>query len=250
MVALVAMTGFVPLASPAGASTYSYSGTGYDASYPQGSSTPPQGLSFAIIGVTHGRPFTTNQYASKQWNAAPTGSRSLYFNTGYALAYAKSDTGNCKTDSRTFQPSATGHTLSALQAAWAIGCSEADWAVSVEPGTPVMWWADVETGNSWSTDTALNQATITGMAYEFTNANVPVPFGIYSTPSMWASITGPNFAVSGVAGDWQAGLTACPTSTSGFTLLPSGSTAPLLVAQTGTLTGGGGAIYDKDQGCQ
>lgn len=238
------------MASPVGASTNTYSGTGYDASYPQGSSTPPLNMSFAIIGVTHGRPFTTNQYAGTQWNDAPSGSRSLYFNTGYALAYAKSDTPNCKSDSLNFQPigGASGHTLSALQAAWAIGCSEADWAMSVAPSAPAMWWADVETGNSWSTNTALNQATITGMASEFNTATPAIPFGIYSTPSMWTSITGSGFVVSTVAGDWQAGLTSCPSSTLGFTLTNSGL-APLLVVQTGTTTGASGTTYDTDVAC-
>ncbi len=103
IVALVAMTGVVPLASPASASASTYSGLGYDASYPQGSSALPLSMNFAIIGVTHGRPFTTNQYAQTQWSNAvneiststSTYKPSLYFNTGYALAYAKSDTTTC-----------------------------------------------------------------------------------------------------------------------------------------------------------
>ena len=251
IVALAAMTGAVPLASPAGAATYTYSATGYDASYPQGSSTPPSNTSFAIIGVTHGRPFTTNPYASTQWSAAnndtSTTPSSLYFNTGYALAYAKSDTTNCKSSSQMFQPTGvSGHTLSALQAAWAIGCSEAAWAVSSEPGTPAMWWADVETGNSWSTNAALNQATITGMVQEMSSTNIPV--GVYSTPSMWASITGSGFVVSGVAGDWQAGLKTCSSTTSGFTLSASDTHAPLLLAQYGTVNSGG-TTYDTDLAC-
>ena len=250
IVAIVAVTGVVPLASPAGASTSTYSGIGYDASYPQGLSTPPLNMNFAIIGVTHGRPFTTNQYASKQWNAAPTGSRSLYFNTGYALAYAKSDTTTCKdlAPAQFQSSSATGHALSALEAAWAIGCSEAAWAIKIAPGSAAMWWADVETGNSWSTNVALNQAAISGMAYEI-GAN-GASFGIYSSPSMWASITGSNFVVPGVAGDWQAGVTTSTCPSTGFTLNGNGLYAPVLVAQTGTLTGGGGTTYDADLGCQ
>ena len=248
--ALVATAGVVPLAQGVGAATYSYSGSGYDASYPQGNFSPPSGMSFAIIGVTRGRPFTTNQYAARQWENAGTLSKSLYFNTGYALAYAKSDTANCKISSAGYTPTgASGHTLSALQAAWAIGCSEADWALSVVPGSPAMWWADVETGNSWSTNTALNQATITGMVTELTTTTT-IPVGIYSTPSMWASITGTDFVVSGVSGDWQAGLSACSSTTTGFTLTGGSSPldAPVLVAQTGTATYQG-TTYDTDLGC-
>ena len=244
--ALVATAGVVPLAPGAGAATYTYSGSGYDASYPQGDFSPPSGMSFAIIGVTHGRPFTTNQYAAKQWKNAGTPSKSLYFNTGYALAYAKSDTANCKISSAGYTPTgASGHTLSALQAAWAIGCSEADYAVSNQPATPAMWWADVETGNSWSTNTALNQATITGMVEELTTTPT-IPVGIYSTPSMWASITGTDFVVSGVSGDWQAGMTSCPSA--GFTQTGSGIKAPVLIVQNGTATPGK-TTYDTDLGC-
>ena len=244
--ALVATAGVVPLAQGVGAATYSYSGSGYDASYPQGNFSPPSGMSFAIIGVTRGRPFTTNQYAARQWENAGTLSKSLYFNTGYALAYAKSDTANCKASAAGYTPTgASGHTLSALQAAWAIGCSEADWALSVVPGSPAMWWADVETGNSWSTNTALNQATITGMVEELTTTPT-IPVGIYSTPSMWASITGTDFVVSGVSGDWQAGMTSCPSA--GFTQTGSGIKAPVLIVQNGTATSGK-TTYDTDLGC-
>jgi len=252
---LIATTGVVPLSSVGAATNAYYFGSGYDASYPQGTSTPPTG-NFAIIGVDHGRPFTTNQYAGTQWGFAITatnGSPSLYFNTGYALAYAQSDTGSCTTASASYNPVASGHTLSELQAAWAIGCSEASWAVSLEPaGAPTMWWADIETGNSWSKNPALNQATILGMANEI-ETSTSVPFGIYSTPSMWTSITGTGFVVPGVAGDWQAALPkGCPSTAVGFTLTGTASTssyAPLLVAQTGTTTVSGGTKYDVDAAC-
>lgn len=254
--ALVAMTGVVPLATPLGASTYPtlsnsyYSNTGYDASYPQGTSTPPSGLTFAIIGVGHGRPFTTNQYAGTQWKNAITATNatpSLYFNTGYALAYAKSDTANCTLSSAGYTPTgASGHTLSALQAAWAIGCSEADWALSTAPGTPTMWWADIETGNSWSNDVTLNQATILGIVTEMTTIRGKL-VGIYSTPSMWSSITGTGFVVPGVTGDWQAGFT-CSSSSPGFTLMSTSTYAPLLLAQYSTITVSG-TKYDLDMAC-
>ncbi len=256
--AFVAMTGVVPLAQRAAASTYTGLSSGYDASYPQGSSNPPSGMSFAIIGLGHGRPFTTNQYAGTQWKGATkaTGTTpSAYFNTGYALAYAKSDTSNCKIASLNYPAGgASGHALSALQGAWAIGCSEADWAVSTAPGTPAMWWADIETGNSWSTDTALNRATITGMFFELTTTQNTVPVGIYSTPSMWASITGSNFVVPySVAGDWQAGLKNCSSTSPGFTSSSSTSVlTPLLLAQYGTIVVTGTTTtttYDLDMAC-
>ncbi len=253
----MAMTGVVALSlvtlslvTPSGASNPYYSGSGYDASYYQCSATAVPSLGFAIIGVSHGRPFTSNSCATAQWTLAVGKSRSLYFNTGYALAYAKSETTTCKTQAANIGFSATGHQLSALQTAWAIGCSEADVAFSSEPGTPVAWWADVETGNSWSTNATLNQATITGIVAEMnklTSAGSPsIPVGIYSTPSMWDSIVGTGNAIPGIAADWQAGTSGCPTN-GGFTLTGSGN-APVWLIQSSTTTAGG-VTFDVDQPC-
>ena len=236
------------LATPSGASNSYYSGSGFDESYPQCSAfATPSG--FAIIGVSHGRPFTNNACATSEGSSASAVGRSLYFNTGYALAYAKSETTTCKTQAAGIGFHATGHQLSALQTAWAIGCSEADVAFSSEPGTPVAWWADVETGNSWSTNATLNQATITGIVAEMnklTSAGSPsIPVGIYSTPSMWNQIVGTGNAIPGIAADWQAGTSGCPTS--GFTLTGSGN-APVWLIQSSTTTAGG-VTFDVDQPC-
>ena len=255
----LAMTGVIALslvtlslATPSGASNSYYSNSGFDESYPQCSATAtPSG--FAIIGVSHGRPFTSNACASAEWSSASAVGRSLYFNTGYALAYAKSDTTTCKTQAAGIGFPASGHQLSALQTAWAIGCSEADVAFSSEPGTPVAWWADVETGNSWSTDATLNRATITGIVAEMNKltsagsaGSLSIPVGIYSTPSMWNQIVGTGNAIPGIAADWQAGTSHCPTS--GFTLTGSQGNAPVWLIQSGTKTVNGVA-FDVDSAC-
>ena len=248
----LAMTGVVALslatlslATPSGASNSYYSGSGFDESYPQCSAiATPSG--FAIIGVSHGRPFTNNACATSEWSSASAVGRSLYFNTGYALAYAKSETTTCKTKATNTGFFATGHQLSALQTAGAIGCSEADVAISSEPGPPVAWWADVETGNSWSTNTSLNQATIDGIVTEMSSLAGGVPVGVYSSPSMWDSIVGTSYVNSGIAADWQAGTSGCPTS--GFTLTGSKVNAPVWLIQSGTTTAGG-ATFDFDEAC-
>ena len=84
--------------------------------------------------------------------------------------------------------SVTGHQRSTEEQAWEIGCSEAAYAALHEPGTPAMWWADVETGNSWSTNTTYNDLAIDGIAYEMSSLGTPT--GFYSTPAMWDKIAG------------------------------------------------------------
>jgi len=54
-----------------------------------------------------------------------------------------------------------------------------------------MWWADVETGNSWSTTTAYNDFAIDGIAYEISALGSAI--GFYSTPAMWNKIAGAGF---------------------------------------------------------
>jgi hypothetical protein len=241
------LTMVVQQASPSSASNPYYAGNGYDTSYPQCTATSaPTG--FAIIGLGHGRPFTTNTCAPSEAALAGGTSKSFYFNTGYALAYAKSDYADCTTLSSFEFTGNSGHLQSKMQAAWAIGCSESEYAMTVAAPpvgvTPVAWWADIETGNSWSTTTVLNQATIDGIVYELDTSGAPV--GVYSTPSMWQQITGSGYVNSGITADWQAGIKTCPSA--GFTLTNPTTMAPTWIIQSGT-SKVGGVSFDIDAAC-
>lgn len=188
---------------PANAATDPYAGgDGYDVSYPQCSSTfSPTGHSynFAIIGVGGGRPFTANNCASAEVLAAQTAgitNRALYFNTGYAGAYARDISGPCIDDvsSDPVFGGLTGHALSQAEQAWEIGCSEALYAQSLHVlSNPTMWWADVETGNSWSTNTTLNDFTLEGISYEMQSEGAPGGGGFYSYAAAWAKIAGSGY---------------------------------------------------------
>ena len=178
--------------------------TGYDISYPQ---CPPKSTAgdFGIIGVNDGRPFTRNPCLAGEVSLAPTSTLpSLYINAAYSSAYRKQITQGCSTSSA----SITG--TSAQKQAWAIGCSEAETSVAYA-GAPniAMWWLDVETGNSWSTNNlALNQYAINGAASRLEQSGLPV--GVYSTASMWAVITGGNkFTPTNIAADWEASGDSC-----------------------------------------
>jgi hypothetical protein len=74
-----------------------------------------------------------------------------------------------------------------------IGASRAIGSTAAVVAAP--WWLDVETANSWSTDTATNTADLRGAVAYLQSMNVR-SVGLYSTKSDWAQITGATSAGS------------------------------------------------------
>jgi hypothetical protein len=166
---------------------------------------------FGIVGVDSGYPFMTtahpgNPCLAAEYNHAPQAA--LYVNTGYDPSYVmKYTTANCSTQSAGISGSAD------QKAAWAVGCSEAqgDNGYTMAQGitSPVGWWLDVETTNSWCgqpgtacTDLTLNQYTLQGIIDTFTHIGA-VPIGIYSNQAQWSAITG-GLPVTGATSEWVA----------------------------------------------
>lgn len=241
----------VPDAAGAMTSGLFLQGTGYDVSYPNCSAaTYPSG--FAIVGVGGGRPFTTNSCWASEWTTASGGSSvpSIYFNTGLATAYAKQITSACATMASQSPTvwSGSAHAMATERQAWEIGCSEADYAASLMRAVgaaPTSWWADVEAGNSWSTNTTLNLYAIDGIVYRLARAlnTVSVPGGIYSNQASWNKIAGgPGVNTTPtMTAEWVAGPTTCPSG--GFS-----QGAPVWLIQSGTTTVGSN-VFDVDQAC-
>lgn len=242
----LAWLGLLPISALA-ATSNPYSGTGYDVSYPNCSAPqPPNGAGFALIGVGGGRAFTSNSCAASELKSAAGLPVSLYYNTGYAGSFGRQIVKTCLNDvsNAGVFGKLGGHKLSQAQQAWEIGCSEASYAAnyasnSLGESSPVSWWADVETGNSWSTNTSLNQFALDGMSYFMSTVGGG---GFYSSPSMWAKITGgPNWDTTpAMSGSWVAGLTSCPSSTSSYVL----GGVPTWLVQSGSIGG-----LDKDTAC-
>jgi hypothetical protein len=212
-------------------SPYPTGTTGYDVSYPQCGAATANG-SFGIVGVNHGRPFTVNSCVGAEYSAAAARSLtpSLYINTGYSGAYRKNVTSACGAASRSISGS------SAQQQAWAIGCSEAETSLTYAKSASkvLVWWLDVETANSWSSsDLSLNRYAISGAASRLEQTSLPV--GVYSSSSMWATITGGNFTPVGIVADWETPGGVCAST--GFT------NSPVWLLQS---TGGG---FDSDLAC-
>jgi hypothetical protein len=210
-VAGAAIIGFGVLPVAAATGPFVAGSSGFDVSYPNCSSPLPNGDSFAIVGVTGGRPFSTYSCFGDLWNAAKTAiaeksgaTESLYFNTGYSGAYGKDISSSCSTAEESSFTGPTGlsrHLQKQAEQAWEIGCSEVDYAIAafkaagVGPA-PTMLFADIETGNSWSNNVTLNQYAIDGISWGMVNLRsdtnqLTVGYtGIYSSAKMWTTITG------------------------------------------------------------
>jgi hypothetical protein len=170
------------------------SGTsGYDYSYPQCGTPAPTG-SFAVVGVNAGYPFTyyNSCLAAEYAAAAKTGNAAVYINTGYDPTYTAID--GRHTTQACADASLTVAGTQPQQAAWAVGCSEADrdaaYATAQAATSPTAWWLDVETANSWSTsDLTLNDYTVQGIVAKLRQITT-APVGVYSTATQWGSIAG------------------------------------------------------------
>jgi len=248
LVAILALLGGVV---PAGASTtvanpYPATSKGYDVAQPNCGETPPGG--FAIVGLGGGRPFTTSTCLSTEWawaqrHASTSPGPALYFNTGYAGAYGRDVTSaKCGTYDGPTLIGVPKHDQSTYAQAWEIGCSEAAYAAAVAANAgemPSMWWADIETGNSWSTNQTVNQYAVDGISYGMEHSS-PGIWGVYSYPSAWDKIVGFGFtATPPFEGDWEPSVTSLSCAKTGF------SGVPVWIVQGGTSSAG----VDTDSGC-
>lgn len=257
LVAGAAIIGFgiMPVAA-AGTDPFTLNSKGFDVSYPNCTSTLPSGDSFAIVGVTGGRPFSTYSCFGKLWSGsqkATDGTPSLYFNTGYSGAYGRDISSFCASAEKAHFSGPTGlsrHLQKQAQQAWEIGCSEVAYALTAfkeafpsGPEQPTMLFADIETGNSWSSNVTLNQSAIDGISWAMENMGSNGLGGIYSSAAMWATITGSDgFSPSpNVSANWVVGA-RCPTSSN--LSAPFDAASPMWISQGSAASG-----IDTDTAC-
>jgi hypothetical protein len=198
---------------------------GYDISYPQCGGPFPTNSAFGIVGVNRGIVFSPNPclgtgngpselawagglqaqlYAntgnpgpalSTHWPNGQTFPREC--NTG---ASPGSDTANCAYDYG--WNAAADSYQTAVRAYISLGLAPAG-----ATATPVAnaWWLDVETGNSWRSDVALNVAALQGAVAYLQSAGA-ASIGFYSTQYQWNQITGGTL-LFGAHQSWVAGAT-------------------------------------------
>jgi hypothetical protein len=175
-------------------------GPGNDVSWPQCGKALPKGQTFGIVGVNNGLANTTNPCLSTQvtWGRTSKGGTgqplvALYVNTGNPGA-----AGSWWPTSNTYGgTTVTNPYGECTQRSYGAACSymygfakaydDANIRGVNNPAS-YTWWLDVETGNSWSTDTLANRADLEGMAAYF--ASIGARTGLYSTQSQWAQIVG------------------------------------------------------------
>jgi hypothetical protein len=168
--------------SPLGPNNFRPSRDVTDVSWPNCTIRPAPSLPSGIIGVNDGLDFRPNPCL-----ASETGwfkNYSLYMNTGYpGVAYGKKYSRypfNC-------------HNLAGWCLAYNWGYNAAVYAIryaGLQNAHTTFWWFDVETDNSWTTNTGINSFSLLG-AYMAVKVNVPfAKAGFYSSPQQWAAITG------------------------------------------------------------
>ena len=222
------------------------SSTGYDVSYPQCGRTLPAAPAFAIVGVNNGIVYSTNPCLGSEyaWGTTATSTTvpkvSLYVNTA--------NPGPSSTHWPTGQSAPRPCPAAALTAdcsydyGWnAAADSYARAVATIGPAaaSAAPWWLDVESVNSWTTDTSANAADIQGALDYFTTspaaggAGLSGPVGIYTDASSWQAITSSTSAfasypswVPGASSLSGAQLNCSRTITGGrvqYTQYPGGS---------------------------
>jgi hypothetical protein len=202
---------------------------GYDISYPQCGGAYPANPLFGIVGVNGGRVYSTNPCLASELSWGGGAAAELYLNTGnpgpalssfwpngqasprYCDA-ANNDTADCAYD---YGWNAAAQSYSTVEQSYA------GLGIGTNPSA-TAWWLDVETMNSWRSNTALNVAALQGQL-DYLKARGVTRLGFYSTTVQWGTITG-GTKVFAPLPSWGAGSPSekaakqlCATTVTSFT---------------------------------
>ncbi len=196
VIALVAAFALLTPTSTLAAGSYATTSIGHDVSWPNcGSTTLPAAGDFGIVGVTAGRAFSQNSCLGPEyaWAALSPSHASLYMNLNAPVGSTAQ--GN------TSAPRACSKKDKLCQSydyGWNSANAAYGYAYNTLSGNvATTWWLDVETSNSWLSNLAANAQVVQGAldflgtgnaAYKLIGKGLSV--GVYSTKSMWSTITG------------------------------------------------------------
>lgn len=232
--------GAVALAAPAQARGTA-TPTGNDISYPQCGRSYPSGQAFAIVGVNGGKASNFNSCFSSEWSWAHTSKggtsqapAQLYINTGNpGDVLAQYNVSDWPTSSVAADPYGTcsGTWTDNLPCSWEYGYERASADIAFVGSAAGPWWLDIETSNSWTSDTAKNQASLEGMVYALEQGGGPI--GIYASSYSWSSLFGPVASTSPLysLNEWRPGAKTLTKAKSNCALAPFEGNGPVMITQ-------------------
>lgn len=185
----------------------------------------PSDAAFAIVQVTGGKGFTTNDSLASQYAAAEAlGSPPQLYIVGAQPGPSSANwprDGDC---------SNVDSDVCARQYGIALANNALAYADAKLPNTPVVWWIDVEDTATWYGPTDANLAAINGMAEALISRTDRVAaVGIYSNRQQWGEISG-NGTVHALV--WSGSPTA-DEATAAANCTPKAAfiTGPVVLAQ-------------------
>lgn len=175
---------------------------GNDVSWPNCSAKPPFGAPFGIVGVTGGLVYQPNPclFLESHW----FNKLSLYMNTGYAGKEVAEKFASAPIHCRTSNEACLAYNYGYNAGVYALNYAATQYVHSN------IWWLDVETENSWSTNAAFNRASLSGMVAAIQRYTLLPIIGFYSYPGQWSVITAdwkngyPNWVATGSDKYWTA----------------------------------------------
>ncbi len=230
----LASAGTAAAASDRGAKTTTT--RGYDISYPQCGGAYPSNVAFGIVGVNDGIVFSANPCLASEITWAGGTRAQLYANTGDPGPQLSSHWPTGQTYPYACTATAPDSTGCNYDYGWnAAADSYADavtaWSTLKLSGTPAAspWWLDVETSNSWRTDTSLNVAALRGEVAYLLSVGV-THLGFYSTTAQWTTITGGTTAFAAYP-SWGAGSPSLKIAQQHCKSTPGFTGGPLALVQ-------------------
>jgi hypothetical protein len=206
------------LTATGGASAAGPKSRGYDISWPQCGAAYPANPAFGIVGVNRGIVFSPNPCLASEIQWAGGSAASLYANTGNPGPALSTHWPSGQTTPRWCDPGNLdtadcaydyGYNAAANSFADAVAAFSQLGLTAGPAGS--AWWLDVETSNSWRSDTTLNIAALQGETFCLVSVAGVRSLGVYSTQYQWNVITGGSGTFSAYH-SWVAGVSSQKTA--------------------------------------
>jgi hypothetical protein len=196
--------------------------TGYDISYPQCGGPFPGNVLFGIVGVNNGIVYSANPCLGSgdgpselAWAEQYEPVAILYANTANPGPALSSHWPAGQTAPKFCDPASTDSADCAYDYGWNAAADSYRDAVeayvslgrlpsgSTQTPQPNEWWLDVETANSWESNTTNNISELQGEV-DYLKAQGVTTLGFYANSSDWQAITGGTTAFAAYP-SWRAG---------------------------------------------